>query len=114
MTDGEVIALFAPFAPVTARKMFGGLGIYCEGVIFALVAQGELFMKVDGENEALFTAAGSTPFVYEGKGKPVAMRYFRLPADAYDDEAALVRYAAAALAAGHRAGAARSRKGRRQ
>ncbi len=77
--------LFEPFGPVNPRRMFGGLGVFHEGVMIALVADGQLFMKADAKTIELFEDAGSSPFVYSGKGKPVQMSYWSLPDDAYDD-----------------------------
>jgi len=107
MTPEDVADVFAPFAPVDCRAMFGGLGIYCEGVMFALVADGEVYMKADAATEAVFRAAGSAPFTYEAKGRSVRMSYWRLPAAAFDDEAALTHYANLAMEAAHRSAAAR-------
>lgn len=61
--------LFAPWGTVSVRRMFGGLGIYREGLMFALVADGELYFKTDRETVATFEAAGGRQFVYEAKGK---------------------------------------------
>ncbi|MBJ3777933.1 TfoX/Sxy family protein [Acuticoccus mangrovi] len=112
MTEADVRELFAPVTPVTVRRMFGGLGVYGEAGIFALVAHGELFMKVDGETRDAFEAAGSTPFVYDGSGKTVTMPYMRLPAEAFDDEERLVAFTRLALAAAARAPARPRRSAR--
>lgn len=61
--------LFEPFGPVNPRRMFGGLGVFHDGVMIALVADGQLFMKADDRTVTLFEDAGSSPFVYSGKGK---------------------------------------------
>ena len=46
--------LFAPFGPVTVRRMFGGAGIYREGLMFALVFDGAIFLKVDDASKGSF------------------------------------------------------------
>ena len=63
--------LFAPFGAVEVKRMFGGVGSYAEGLCFAIESGGEVFLKIDGETQAAFTAAGSSPFVYNAKGKPM-------------------------------------------
>jgi len=77
--------LFAGFGPVTIRHMFGGGGVYHDGIMFALIADDTLYLKADETTRADFEAEGMGPFVYSGKGKPVAMSYWELPEELYDD-----------------------------
>jgi DNA transformation protein len=56
--------LFAQFRPVAVKRMFGGAGIYAEGVMFALVFDGAIYLKVDAETIPDFAREGSQPFVY--------------------------------------------------
>ncbi|PZV03391.1 MAG: Crp/Fnr family transcriptional regulator [Leptolyngbya sp.] len=89
-------------APVTARAMFGGYGLYCEGIMFALIAYETLYFKADVGNQAQFTEAGMGPFVYDRNGKTVAMSYYQLPPAVYDDLDLLHRWVEAAIAAARR------------
>lgn len=83
--------------------MFGGHGIYRDGVMFALEAEGEIYAKADGETEGAFRAAGSAPFAYDTKdGRHVVMSYWRLPDEALEDPDALKHWAELALAAARR------------
>ncbi len=66
----------APLGHVTARPMFSGAGIYCDGTIFALVLRDTLYLKVDDANRADFAAAGSSPFTYEAKGRTVEINSY--------------------------------------
>jgi DNA transformation protein and related proteins len=102
--------LFEPFAAVNVKRVFGGHGIYAEGICFAIEARGEVYLKVDGETEAQFSRAGSSPFVYPMRGRAVTMAYWRLPAAAYDDAEALRYWAALGLEAARRAAAAKANK----
>ena len=102
--------LFAPFAVVSARRMFGGHGVYCDGLCFALSIGGDIYLKVDAETEAEFAAAGSRPFVYAARGREVQVGYWLLPAAAFDDEDALRRWASLAFGAARRAAAERMAK----
>ena len=97
--------LFEPFGPVTVKRMFGGAGIYADGLCFSIQAQGEVYIKADDATRSAFEEAGSRPFMYEMRGKPTAMGYWRLPEDAYDDPDALRRWAGLGLAAARRAAA---------
>ena len=80
-----VLEWLSAWRPVTARRMFGGHGVYHAGVMFALIADGQLYLKVDDESRGVFEAAGLSPFVYEAKGRRVALSYCRAP-DAMLDE----------------------------
>lgn len=77
-------------APVTARAMFGGYGLYTNGVMFALIANDTLYFKVDDSNRDEFLAMGMKPFTYAGKTKPVIMPYYQLPEAVWHDAAMLV------------------------
>jgi DNA transformation protein len=82
--------LFAPFGPVVVRRMFGGAGIYREGLMFALVFDGAIFLKVDEASIPEFEREGSRPFVYTrakspGKIGRASLSYWRLPERLYDD-----------------------------
>ncbi|KAI9133449.1 TfoX/Sxy family protein [Acaryochloris sp. CCMEE 5410] len=72
-------------APVSARPMFGGHGLYVEGVMFALIADERIYLKVDGENQPFFVEAGSRPFIYDCKEKSMVMSYYLLPIDIYEN-----------------------------
>lgn len=85
-----ILDILRAWRPVTARRMFGGHGLYHAGVMFALVADGQLYLKVDDESRDDFVAAGLGPFVYEAKGRQVALSYYRAP-EAMLDEPALAR-----------------------
>jgi DNA transformation protein len=90
-------------APVTARAMFGGYGIYTEGVIFALIADGVLYFKVDDSNRDDYLNAGMRPFTYEGKGKPIEMSYCQLPDAVWQDLATLAVWVEKSAAVSRRA-----------
>lgn len=66
--------------------MFGGYGIYKNQVIFAIIVDSELFFKVGPQNRADFKLYDSHPFIYERKGKKIAMSYWTLPEEIMNDE----------------------------
>ncbi|MDX2243114.1 MAG: TfoX/Sxy family protein [Leptolyngbyaceae cyanobacterium bins.302] len=90
-------------APVTARAMFGGYGIYTDSVIFALIADATLYFKVDDSNRNDFLAAGMKPFTYEAKGKPIEMSYCQLPEAVWQDLAMLATWVEKSVAVARRA-----------
>jgi len=84
-----------------ARRMFGGVGIYCDEAFFAIVYQDTLYLKVDDVNRAMFLQAGSIAF------KPFAHRsttlqYWSAPADVLEDARLLCDWARGAVAAAQR------------
>jgi DNA transformation protein len=93
--------LFAPLGRIEVRRMFGGAGIYADGVFFAIVDRGEIFLKADAESEPLFAAAGARRFEYSrhDRDEPMRLRFWTLPEEAIDDAEAALGWARRALAA---------------
>ncbi len=70
--------------------MFGAAGVYADDLMFALIADDALYLRVDDEIRPQFEAAGSTPFVYRTHdGQEMSLGYWRAPDDALEgpDEA---------------------------
>jgi DNA transformation protein len=112
----HAVDLVSLLGGVEARRMFGGHGLYAEGVMFALLDDGELFLKTDGETRARFVAAGCRRWTYvHGNVRMEDTSYFRPPDDAHEDPEAMLPWARLALEAALRvrAAGARKRKGRR-
>jgi len=92
--------------------MFGGYGVFLDGVMFGLIADGDLYLKVDDANREDFARAGLGPFVYGGKDRPMTMSYHRAP-EPIEDWRILEPWARGSLDAARRAAAAkRSRPNR--
>ena len=89
--------------PVSARAMFGGFGLYREGLMCALVADDTLYLKTDHHNRGDFEAADSEPFVFEPKDRdPITMSYWRLPESALEDADELAQWMDSAFEAAMR------------
>ena len=101
--------LFRPFGEVAVKRMFGGAGIYAEGLCFAIESDGEVFLKADALSQPDFTAAGSSPFIYVARGKPMPTSFWRLPPIARAEAEELVRWAALGLEAARRAAEAKAK-----
>jgi DNA transformation protein len=99
----HVLDLLEPLGPVSARRMFGGYGIYLDRSMFALVADDTLYLKVDDESRGEFEAAGLDPFRYTKKGKSYQMSYHAAPEDALEDAELLRDWARKAVDAAMRA-----------
>jgi DNA transformation protein and related proteins len=112
--DAESLkALFEPFGPVTVRRMFGGSGIYAEGLCFAIEADGDVYIKADALSQPSFSVAGSAPFTFVMKGKPKSMSFWRLPEIAHDEADELRRWAGMGLEAARRAAGAKGDRKRK-
>ncbi len=89
----KVLGLLLVFGPVQARAMFGGYGVYFDGLMFGLLADDVLYFKVDDENRQDYIDAGSGPFTYEGKSRPVEMSYYRVPDALMNDPGGIAEWA---------------------
>jgi DNA transformation protein and related proteins len=90
--------------PVSVRRMFGGAGIYADGVMFGLIAGDTLYLKADSHSQPAFEAEGLQPFTYQARGKRrIAMSYWRIPERLLDEPDEMVEWARRALAAARQA-----------
>ena len=77
--------VFEFFGPVAARKMFGGYGIYRDGLMFGLVQDDTLYLKADAENAPHFEKLGLGKFEYLKAGKVMNIAYYQAPAEVMED-----------------------------
>ncbi len=99
--------LLEPVGKISARAMFGGWGVYVDGIIIGIVVEGRLYMKADALTESRFIATGNAPFSYPSKNGPVAMSYWSVPEDALDSPEAMALWAKFALEAVRRKASAK-------
>jgi DNA transformation protein len=102
--------VFIEFGPIQPRAMFGGYGIYHQGLMFALVADNELFLKVDPASAGWFDEFGLETFTYAKNGKPMKMSYRRAPDDVFDDPLQAKLWAGRAFEAALRARRAKPKR----
>jgi DNA transformation protein len=107
---GYVVESLRGLGPVGARRMFGGHGIFMNGLMFGLIAEGQLYLKVDDGNRAAYEAEGLQPFTYSGKGRPVEMSYREAPSEGFDDPEILCDWAREAYAAALRTEAGKTKR----
>jgi DNA transformation protein len=86
---------------VVAKRMFGGVGLYLEGLFCALIADDVLYLKVDEHNRADFEARGMEPF-RPTPHRPTVMSYYAVPADVLEDPELLAAWAGRAREAAAR------------
>jgi len=87
MDADEIADLFAAFVPVTTRRLFGGRGLYAEGLMFAIAVNGIIYLKADPAFAAELERRGSAPFSYEAQGAVRTLRGFWSVREAALDEA---------------------------
>ena len=105
----HIVETMSAFGPVESKAMFGGWGLYHQGVFFALVAADMLYLKSDPENAAQFDAENLPPFVYESKvGERITMSYRAAPAEAMESPAVMATWARLGYGAALRAAAQRA------
>jgi len=100
----------APLGRVTMRRMFGKTGVFCDGLMFGMVTDNMLYLRVDDGNRAAFKEAESVPpLSYEKKGCTIDLAFWRAPERLFDEPDELATWARAALAAARRVAAKRGR-----
>ena len=100
----------APLGRVTVRRMFGKTGVFCDGLMFAMVTDDTLYFRVDDQNRATFKEAESSPpLSYKKKGASIDLSFWRVPERLFDEPDELVTWARAALAAARRVAVKRER-----
>jgi DNA transformation protein len=80
-----VVDLMQSVGPVHAKGMFGGYGIYLDGLMFGLIADSVLYLKADEDSENEFKDRGLEAFTYSKKGKEFRMSYYQAPEEALED-----------------------------
>ena len=91
--------VFAEFGDISIRKMFGGHGVFYEGIMIGLVAWDVLYLKADELNAPDFKALGLKPFMYDKGEKKVQMSYWQAPDETLDDPFAMKEWADSAYQA---------------
>lgn len=111
----ELFAALEGLGALRARRMFGGVGLYCDDVFFGLVAEGVLYFKVDAESVADYRAAGAAPFRPFPERPPAELGYFEVPLAVQERRERLLAWAERAVgAARSRDAAKRPRRGARR
>ena len=99
---------FAALGPLEIKRMFGGAAVYANGLIFALLDDGMVWLKADEINAPLLIEAGARQFTYPTRdGALMAMAYWSLPESALDDPEEAANWARQSIAAALRKAAAR-------
>ena len=98
----------APLGSVELRRMFGKTGVFCDGLMFAMVTDDTLYFRVDDHNREAFKEAECfAPLNYEKKGETIDLSFWRAPERLFDQPEELVTWAREAMGAAHRVAAKR-------
>ena len=100
-----LLELLQGIGEVKARAMFGGFGIYHDGIMFALVADDVLYFKTDEGNLQDFAERELEAFTYERNGRQYSMSYHEAPGEALDDPDEMALWARKAINAARRSAA---------
>jgi DNA transformation protein len=105
--SAEFIALLrehlTPLGPVAPRRMFGVTGLFCHGLMFAMVSNDTLYFRADDQTADLFQEAANEPkFSYIKQGKTIQLAYWPAPDRLLDDPQDLLAWSRAALGAAAR------------
>lgn len=105
------VEMLSPLGPVRVRRMFGGQGLYVDGLFMAIIDDGQLFLKSDEATRDRFDAAGCLPFTFPNKaGEPVVTSYRRPPEEALESPPLMLPWARLAFEAALRAANAKAKK----
>jgi DNA transformation protein len=86
--------ILAPMGGISIKRMFGGAGVFLDGMMFALIDDDQLYFKADAGNAPQFDEAGLDYFTYQAKGKePMKMGYRATPETALDDQEEMLIWA---------------------
>ena len=91
-----ILEQFSDWGDVAVRKMFGGAGLFRDGLMFGLVAENMAYLKVDETNRKIFIEAGSAPFK-PFQNRPTMMSFFEVPPDILENPDELIRWAEVSL-----------------
>lgn len=104
----------APLGHLTMRRMFGKTGVFCHGLMFGMLSDDTLYLRVDDQNRGVFKEAASTvPLNYEKAGRSIDLSFWAVPERLLDEPEELVIWGRAALEAARRVAARRKRPVRR-
>ncbi len=87
---------------ITPRAMFGGVGLYCNGIFFGIIAGDVLYFKVDDETRAGYESRGMSPF-RPYPDRPATMQYYEVPLAIVESALDLTVWAKDAVRAAERA-----------
>ena len=103
-----VVDQLASLRGVTAKRMFGGIGLYSDARFFGLIDDDVLFLRVDDRSRGDYLARDMPPFhPVRSKPEQTSANYYQVPGDVLDDAEELAVWARRALVAAQAAPASK-------
>ena len=100
-----VVDLMQVIGPVYSKRMFGGFGLFLDGLMFGLIADNSLYLKVDDQTRPDFEEQGLQAFTYAKKEGTASLNYYQAPDEAMENLDVMRDWAAAAFEVALRAAA---------
>jgi DNA transformation protein len=107
-----VVEQLSGLGGVDSRRMFGGAGLYHDGLFFGLIADDVLYLKVNDVNRADYEREGMQAFRPYRDRDQVSISYFEVPVGVLEDQELLVMWARKSIAAAKEPSASSGRKTR--
>ncbi len=106
--------LLTPLGRIVVKRMFGGAGIYCDGVFFAIIDTETLYFKTDEESRAAYESENMSPFTFMTKDGPSRLpNYYRVPERLLDEPDDMRDWAQRAIAVAKKDAAAKKKSKKR-
>jgi DNA transformation protein and related proteins len=96
--EGRALDRLSELGDISSRPLFGGHGIYWNGVIFGIHFRGRLYFKVDDESKGDYLARGMGAF--RPNERQTLKSYYEVPPEVLDDKEALMSWARGAIRVG--------------
>lgn len=110
----HVVEMMQTVGPVNAKRMFGGHGIFLEGLMFGLIAGNDLYLKVDDQTRDDFLERGLEPFSYYKKEKEFKLSYYQAPEETLEQADAMRKWGNRAYEVALRAASTKRKKPKRK
>jgi DNA transformation protein and related proteins len=105
-----IVDLLQSVGPVTAKPMFGGFGLFLDGLMFGLIADSALYFKADSLSKMEFEQHDLAPFTYFKQNKPMQLSYWQAPDECLDSSDAMLEWGSKGYLAAQRAASDKSSK----
>ncbi|WP_435956036.1 TfoX/Sxy family DNA transformation protein [Dryocola sp. BD626] len=92
----------SPLGAVQYRSQFGGYSLSVENVVFAMVSDGELYLRACEDSETYFANKAAPPLICSKRGKPIVLNYYHVDEALWSDRDKLLKLSTNALRSARR------------
>jgi DNA transformation protein len=104
-----VLEQLASLPALRSNRMFGGIGLYSDGIFFGLIDDDTLFFKTNDGNIAPYRERNMPRFMPFPDRPEAVLGYHQVPADVIEDAETLVEWARSSVEVGLAAKAAKAK-----